>query len=135
MNQDSDKQYEIEILNMHFEILKTVLKVEPELKLGDEAKEYIRKNSNEQCLDKITKGAFIYEHNIVAVVDPKNIKTLAHEMRHAWQYKNRETIGFDFDGSKKTKISDYIFSKKEADARKFAKYYCKLMGLIPLIDS
>lgn len=135
MNRDFDEQCEVKVLNMHFEILKVILKVDPELKLGHEAEEYIRKNSESSCLDKITQGAFIHKDNIVAVVNPKNIKTLAHEMRHAWQYKNKETKGFNFDGSEKTNIFNYFFSKKEADARKFAKYYCKLMGLIHPIDN
>jgi hypothetical protein len=80
-------------------------------------------------------GSFLWKlyENAIVLMREGRVGTLAHEFRHAWQYKNREEEGFVFDHNEpldaKLKLSAYAASEKEADANEFAKAYCKEYGL------
>lgn len=63
-------------------------------------------------------------------MNSEKILTLAHEMRHAWQYKNRFKYGYKFGRSAIMYWLTYFFSKKEQDANAFAIGYGKRMGLV-----
>ncbi|KOS68383.1 hypothetical protein AEA09_07315 [Lysinibacillus contaminans] len=59
--------------------------------------------------------------------DEEKIRTLAHELRHAWQYKNKE-YKFKIPNTNFQKFMGnviYWVSEKELDAHKYAKYYCR----------
>lgn len=120
----------------HAENLCRQLGVDPERIWGDEAISRIK------SLDaNLAKGIYLWEDEIdlVAVRDVTRIGTLAHEMRHAWQYKYREINGYTFRQPPKGKIKrmlarikyrhNYSFDKRELDANKYAANYCKSVGL------
>lgn len=109
----------------HVENLKRELEVNPIVYIGDEAIKYLRDNG----YTALNNGGYDHKTNTVVVIDRKRILTLAHEMRHAWQYKNREKYGYKF-GEKPFKYwLTYFFSEKEKDAIEFAKDYGNRMGL------
>lgn len=115
--------------------MKKKLDINPEVVWGKEAvvrvKNYIR----------LTRGLYVWENDkdLVAVRDNKRIGILAHEMRHAWQYKNRETNKLKFKQPPKRKYlrmigslvykHNYAFDKREHDANLFAIDYCNSVGL------
>lgn len=80
-------------------------------------------------------GSYLWKlgENTIILMRKGRVGTLAHEFKHAAQYKNREAEGFEFDHNEpldfKAKFSDYASSKKEDDANKFAREYCKEHGL------
>ena len=113
----------------HVEILKQELDIDPAVLKSTEAKLFISKFGN----PKTYNGGFDPETNTVAVKDPNRIGTLAHEMRHAWQYKNKDKNIFNFLNSK-TNLIAYPFSKKEWDANKYARRYCKNIGLTKMAN-
>lgn len=115
-----------------FEDLKNTLMIEPILKTGNEAEEIMRKYGS----DKFTNGAYIYYDNlnIVAVRDTSKLGILAHEMRHAYQYKweNEKYRWEEGNNRPKEKTINkfkrkiyYLVCNKELDANKFAYKYCK----------
>ncbi|MEO2202412.1 hypothetical protein ABGV42_01495 [Paenibacillus pabuli] len=120
----------------HAENLRRQLRIDPEIFWGNEAI-YIVKDIN----GNLAKGIYIWENDIdlVAVREVKSIGTLAHEMRHAWQYKYRNENNFEFEipqtGFIKRLLQrikykhNYSFDKRELDANKFAANYCKSVGL------
>lgn len=116
----------------HFEILKQLLQVNPCLKKEDEAEKIISQYKDIHFFN----GGYIHIDNLntIAVKDLSRIGTLAHEMRHAWQFKNKIEEGFCFNVpvNKLEKIKSlivYLIGKKELDANKFTFHYCMLMGL------
>lgn len=121
------------IFKQEFERLKQELNVEPRLVLGEEAKKLISKYGKGLPFN----GGYIHADglNVVAVIEPVRLGTLAHEMRHAWQYKNKEIEGFNFTASPVGVVEKikhqivYFTGRKEYDANKFALSYCKRMGL------
>lgn len=98
--------------------------------LGVSLKEYLFDS------DK-TNGIFLWQNKkpVVLVKNKQLIGTLAHEMRHAWQYKNKEKKKFkikvnilnNHDGKfiECLKKIHYTFiSRVELDANRYAFYHC-----------
>lgn len=110
--------------DMHVEQLKKQLDISPTVLKGSAAEEFISKYEYKVSI----RGGYDAESNTVAVKDPTAIGTLAHEMRHAWQYKNRTECSFDFS-KPTTDLLTYMISKKEWDANMFAYQYCKQNSL------
>ena len=116
----------------HFELLKQLLDIDPSLVQGDEAKELIANCGG--C--SFVVGGYIHMDNLntVAVTNSRRIEILAHEMRHAWQYKNKDTEGFSFTPRPVGLLAlirhwlVYFTGRKELDANMFALHYCALMG-------
>ena len=87
-----------------------------------------------------SNGMFLWHiDEVVFLRNEEMIGTLAHEMRHAWQYKNRKKKKFKIKLNIITKkdnifkkmlksIHYTFFSRVELDANKFAFHYCKLNG-------
>lgn len=105
--------------------------------VGKCAIEYVKNNDEVYCKKhkkslksyfRSCNGLYLWweNENIVLVKRKKYIGTLAHELRHAWQYKNRKEKGFDFSRSVKER---YLISKKEIDANEYARDYCKKKSL------
>ncbi|MCY9593987.1 hypothetical protein PC41400_14660 [Paenibacillus chitinolyticus] len=120
----------------HTENLKRELNVDPLVFFGEEAKEKTKKYGS------LFLGAHVWEENpeFVAVADTNNIGILAHEMRHSWQYKNRNKENYTFRSSsnkpwilKKLARALYLiyysFNRKEMDANNYAIEYCRKTGL------
>ena len=113
----------------HVKKLRVELEVEPLLLVDVDARNYLN-----QKRYKGYNGLFKSETNTVFVKQSNKILTLAHEMRHAWQYKNRIKENFDFSDNK-TVISKliekltYPFSRKEWDANLYAFRYGFRQGL------
>ncbi|GAV11347.1 hypothetical protein [Paenibacillus sp. NAIST15-1] len=124
------------IFDTHTENLKRELNVDPLVFFGDEAKEKTKKYGS------IFHGAHVWEEEseFVAVKDINQIGTLAHEMRHSWQYKNKDKENYIFRSSKDKPwiirkliralyLIYYPFNRKELDANKYAVEYCTKTGL------
>lgn len=127
----------------HVEILKEKLSVNPVI-LKDKDAKFTIKDSGGSCLqsggfihrlmddeDKPINDRNIYNgvdgkpRTIVVVKKSKFIGTLAHEMRHAYQFENRVELNFDF--SKDTKsIYKYLTCPKELDANIYALGYLQI---------
>lgn len=115
----------------HFEKIKSKLELKLDFKviIGEEARNIIVKYGGSPNQN----GAFIHKNinqKIVTVINTKRIGTLAHEMRHAWQYENKEKYGFDFFNDSPTDKCLYYTSKKELDANQYAFKYCMNNRLI-----
>lgn len=114
----------------HVDKLKEDLNVDPEVIIGETAIKFLRDIRYEK-----SSGCFDYETNIVYVVETGDILALAHEMRHAWQYKNRLQYNFDYAQkginkiAKLIRILKYPFSKKEWNANLYAVKYGLKAGL------
>lgn len=107
------------------------LKVNPEILYGEDA---VKAASR---YDRLGNGAFLwenYEHQ-VALRNKTSIATVAHEMRHCWQYFH-SSDKFKFKRpAKYSKLRNffrriiydmfYLFNNKELDAEKYSIYYCK----------
>lgn len=112
--------------------------------VGDWATKYAENNDeiylreHKKALKASFKGVnglyLWWENENTVLLTEKNIGTLAHELRHAWQYKNREQEGFNFKkpsgkiGRIIEKIN-YCGSRKEIDANMYARCYCKMAGM------
>jgi len=114
-------------LNKHYTRIakKLKLKAKPRLLLGDEASSYIKKHKKDE---KPQNGGYLFWTNTVAIINKKRIGTLAHEMRHAYQYEHRMRKGYEF--SRDTKAINnrcdeiiYLASRKERDANWYALRY------------
>ena len=111
----------------HIKKLKQLLDIDPCVKQGEEAIELINLYTNA----KFMHGGYEHSTDTIAVPKAMRIGTLAHEMRHAWQYKNRIDKGFSF-GVKMGKLKAaiiYLTGKKEFDANYFAFHYCWQVGI------
>ncbi|MDP4092549.1 MAG: DUF3920 family protein [Bacillota bacterium] len=105
----------------HSNELKNKLNIAPVILAGPEACRVITDNGG-----TITQnGGFLWNDGqfIVAVKDENHIGTLAHEMRHAWQYMN-QVKEYKF-GNKNI----YDKREKEVNAYKYAIWYLKQYGL------
>lgn len=119
----------------HTRNLKGKLDVDPEVVWGSDAAAKVKGYTT------LTRGIYIWENNknLVAVRDIKKIGILAHEMRHAWQYKNRKSNKFEFKQPPKARLlrmlgsliykHNYAFDSREYDANIFAIDYCNSVGL------
>lgn len=111
------------MIEEHIKKLKNKLNINPIVLLGSDAEEFIRANGS-----WLTQhGGFDSLTNTVAIIDRNRVGTLAHEMRHAWQFKNKDIYKFDFN-KKTSNILLYLASRKEWDANKYARNYCKTNG-------
>ena len=107
----------------HVKNIKKELDINPEVLKGTDAKKLIKQ------FNRIPgNGGFVWIENTVAVINPNRIGTLAHEMRHAWQFKNKDKLNFNFKKTIKNPLA-YVVCPKELDANKYARDYCKRMGL------
>ncbi|MCM3172892.1 hypothetical protein [Paenibacillus sp. MER 99-2] len=116
----------MEILK-HSRRIKELLDLKEDLVIliGDSGRQYIEQHKKD---NKPQNGAYTYWNNTIAIIDEKLVGTLAHEMRHAYQYENKERYGYKF--SRKTQVIvnwrevvKYIASAKERDANLFALKY------------
>ncbi|MDF2606225.1 MAG: hypothetical protein K0S34_415 [Bacillales bacterium] len=92
----------------HVENLKLDLDVNPTVLEGIEAEIFIKSFKYKMA----DNGGYDPKTNTVAVKDPENIGTLAHEMRHAWQFKNKDQYCFNFLKNT-TNVIHYMVSRKE----------------------
>lgn len=97
----------------------------------DEHKEIYKERHKEELESKYKKvnGIFLWweNENTILIKSEEKIGTLAHELRHAWQYKNKK-YKFKIPKTKYQKNKEkviYFVSSKELDAHKYAKNYCR----------
>lgn len=134
----------------HVENIKKELGIDSNLQIvcgEDGARDYIEsireKNpSHAKCLEdmylksKNTRGIYPWsvDEDLILIKSKNYIGTLAHEMRHVWQYKKAKDK-FCWSEPCRNKFKEYLdkmiylVSEKELDANEYARDYCKKNGI------
>lgn len=120
----------MEELIKHYEKISKKLELRTELRLlyGCIAESYIAEHKND---DQPQNGGYTFWNNTVAICNPSRIGTLAHEMRHAYQFENNDSFEYVFSRETKSILNfmdliEYLASRKERDANLFALKYLLL---------
>ncbi|QPC47100.1 hypothetical protein [Mangrovibacillus cuniculi] len=120
------------IVNMIKNTFESELENEPTILIGADAQNYVdsmeelylSKGVSLKKQFKCSNGMYLWWFNDNTIILKQNfrVKTLAHELRHAWQFENNEDGEFRFiEGVIEKNPILYYFSSKERDARKFAR--------------
>ncbi|WP_340031140.1 DUF6782 family putative metallopeptidase [Paenibacillus sp. FSL K6-1122] len=99
----------------HTALMKNILNVNPTVLVGEDAKKYLDERGY-----RLLNGGFDKNTNTVVVKKAKRLLTLAHEMRHAWQFENSVKYNFEFPEGRQM---IYFFRRKEWDANYYAFKY------------